>query len=220
MSSHKRPADDSVGSDRSSQHALEEGELPAPAGDHLFSPRRRHKRHVVSLPPVLSQHLYYILKEQRVDPEMVVIDTLGKANEYVGTAAPLPGHFMTYLPLSSSCPIYCFFKDQYHVVNDITLCFGASYMRRVLCAKFHGFTDWTTENNTFEAMMPHDEDGVERIKMYVACIHIAHKNLGDSHGSFSPTEAIGKLVYQFLDSGELFDLEWNVLECLQFKMHV
>lgn len=216
--SSKRSAPYTSGaSDTSSQDAVEEGELC----DHHppLPPRRLVVVVRPILPRVLPEHKYYFMRENCVEVEEVVIDTLEKANHFARVSAPHPGQFMTYVPLSRSCPVYMFIKANHPGVNDVVLCFGASYMRRLLLANEFEFTDWTTNENTFEAKMPTDEAGVARIIMYVICIGIAHKTIGDATCYFECRRVLGQLVYRFLDRGELFDLEQEVLTCLDYKLH-
>jgi hypothetical protein len=211
--SNKRPAPATGSSGQSSGDAAEDGEIR----DH---PPRRQVIVVRPIPRcILPEHRYHVLRENEVEPVEIIIDTLDKANHIARVSAPHPGQFMTYVPLSAACPVYIFFKKNYPGINDIVLCFGASYMRRVLLAKEFEFTDWTTEQNTFQAKMPTDEDGVGRIMLYIACIGVAHKTIGDATCYFETRKALGQLVYRFMDSGEFFDLEHDVLTCLDYKLY-
>jgi hypothetical protein len=194
--------------------SVEEGEL--------WTARKKKQEEEVAITESshMPEHVFYVLAEGQTDPQKVIIDTLEKANQFAKAKALLPGKFVIYLPLSMSCPIYTFFKTQYTFVSDITLCFGASYMRRVLCAKYPYFNGWTSRDDQFVATMPVDEGGVQRIIYYIACIYIAQKTVGESRSLFHPREAIGLLVYRFFDREEYDDIEREVLCCLDYKLSI
>lgn len=201
--SSKRPA---LGD---ASESSEEGELR----NHM-----QPKRQLLLSTDFTPHNIYYVMRENTVNT--VVIDTLQEANDATMRGAPLPGEFYTYLPLSADCHIYNFFKKNYFFIDDVTLCFGASYMRRVLCANNPHLCSWTTAANTFKAVWPPmSEVGVQRIIYYVICVHIAHKFRGSDSGlTFSPREAIGMLVYRFLDVDDFLKMEFEVYHnCLNYK---
>jgi hypothetical protein len=141
--------------------------------------------------------------------------SLQRANEQVAGLAIVSER---YIPLSHDCHVYGFVVTHYDVRNT-TMCFASTFIQRYLHRQFPGFDAWfDSTNDSFRAQPPENETQVILLLRYLTCVSLAYKFYGDEEEFFSLKKACNSLLYRFPTAGDLFSMEAEVLECLDFRL--
>ena len=166
--------------------------------------------------------LYYTLGEPGGELVPIVLNGLEDANTYAAVASVLPPvPHNQYIPLSARCPVYNFLKRNFNV-DDIAICFGATYMRRVLCKRRsprqRQSSYWCphADGELCAPFPPRSEGDVISTIHYITCIMIADKLMGSN--PFSAVKASAELVFRYLAPEDIHQIEAYLLKELQYTL--
>lgn len=147
----------------------------------------------------------------------VVVTSLEHANAYVRPFVILPPD-ADYLPLSPQCYVYLHIRHMHPHVTDVVLCFGASLMRRILCARSPSSSSWI-RTDRFESAEPVCWADATDVARYAICIGLAQKMYGSRDDvTFRASVVISDLLHRTLTPANVLDMESELLVILDFRI--